>query len=260
MKITHIYHSGFMVTMENSILLFDWYKRSLPEIPTDQKLYVFCSHAHEDHYSPQIWDLQKTFKDVTYILDEGIADAAEHPEADIIIVRPRQTYTIPADGSGPASLKVITLESTDMGVAFYIETEGKRIYHAGDLNVWFWNDEPMEDNIASEKKCREEMQYLADRIRQDHPQIADTGNGSADLTADGKKSTPRLLDAAFVPLDFRLEEHAPRCIAAFMEILGADHVFPMHYWGREEQVKEYLKDERIRPYAANICFDSEAEL
>ena len=134
------------------------------------------------------------------------------------------------------------------------------MYHAGDLNVWFWNDEPMEDNIASEKKCREEMQYLADRIRQDHPQIADTGNGSADLTADGKKSTPRLLDAAFVPLDFRLEEHAPRCIAAFMEILGADHVFPMHYWGREEQVKEYLKDERIRPYAANICFDSEAEL
>ena len=143
MKITHIYHSGFMVTMENSILLFDWYKRSLPEIPTDQKLYVFCSHAHEDHYSPQIWDLQKTFKDVTYILDEGIADAAEHPEADVIIVRPRQTYTIPADGSGPASLKVITLESTDMGVAFYIETEGKRIYHAGDLNVWFWNDEPV---------------------------------------------------------------------------------------------------------------------
>lgn len=129
--------------MENSILLFDWYKRSLPEIPTDQKLYVFCSHAHEDHYSPQIWDLQKTFKDVTYILDEGIADAADHPEADVIIVRPRQTYTIPADGSGPASLKVITLESTDMGVAFYIETE-ENVFTmpvtstsgSGTMNLW----------------------------------------------------------------------------------------------------------------------------
>ena len=165
MKITHIYHSAFLVTMEESVLLFDWYKRSLPEIPADKKLYVFCSHSHEDHYSPQIWDLQKRHTDVTYILDEGIADAAAHPEADIVLVRPRQTYRIPADGEGTASLKIITLESTDMGVAFYIETEGKRLYHAGDLNVWFWNDEPMEDNIASEKKGREERQFLGDWLR-----------------------------------------------------------------------------------------------
>ena len=263
MKITHVYHSCFLVELEHSLLLFDWYKRDLPVLAADKKLYVFCSHAHEDHYSEQIWDLQKIHPDITYILDDGIEEAGKHLEADILPVRPRQTYEIPVNkgsaGDGD-SIRIITLESTDMGVAFYIEAEGKRLYHAGDLNVWFWNDEPMEDNIASEKKCREEMQYLADRIRQDHPQIADTGNGSADLTADGKKSTPGLLDAAFVPLDFRLEEHAPRCIAAFMEILGADHVFPMHYWGREAQVKEYLKDERIRPYAANICFDSEAEL
>ena len=66
MKITHIYHSAFLVTMEESVLLFDWYKRSLPEIPADKKLYVFCSHSHEDHYSPQIWDLQKRHPDVTY--------------------------------------------------------------------------------------------------------------------------------------------------------------------------------------------------
>ena len=250
MKITHIYHSAFLVTMEHSMLLFDWYKGSLPELPADKKLYVFCSHSHEDHYSPQIWDLQKTHPDVTYILDEGIADAADHPEADIVIVRPRRSYLVPQDGTGPASLRVITLESTDMGVAFYIETEGKRIYHAGDLNVWFWNDEPMEDNIASEKKCRGEMQYLADCIRRDNPGAAGTG-------ANG---LPQLLDIAFVPLDFRLEEHAPRCIASFMEILGAEYVFPMHYWGREKQVREYLKDARIEKYKDLIFFDSEKVL
>ena len=250
MKITHIYHSAFLVTMEESVLLFDWYKRSLPEIPTDQKLYVFCSHSHEDHYSPQIWELQKKHLDVTYILDEGIADAAAHPEADIVTVRPRQTLEIPTDGAGTASLKIITLESTDMGVAFYIETEGKRLYHAGDLNVWFWNDEPMEDNIASEKKCREEMQFLADCIRKQGP----------DADRRGADGGPELVDVAFVPLDYRLEEHAPRCIASFMEILGAAHVFPMHYWGREAQVREYLKDERIARDADRISFDSEAEI
>lgn len=250
MKITHIYHSAFLVTMEESVLLFDWYKRSLPEIPADKKLYVFCSHSHEDHYSPQIWDLQKRHPDVTYILDEGIADAAAHPEADIVTVRPRQTLEIPADGAGTASLKIITLESTDMGVAFYIETEGKRLYHAGDLNVWFWFDEPMEDNIASEKKCRAEMQYLADCIRKEDPQAGERG-------ADG---APELVDVAFVPLDYRLQEHAPRCIASFMEILGAAHVFPMHYWGREAEVREYLRDERLARYADRISFDSQAEI
>ncbi len=250
MKITHIYHSAFTVEMEHSTLLFDWYKKDLPRIPADKKLYVFCSHSHEDHYSPQIWDLQKTFSDITYVLDEGIEDAAKHPEADVVIVRPRETYRIPEDGQGPAALKIITLESTDQGVAFYIETEGKRIYHAGDLNVWFWNDEPMEDNIASEKKCRGEMQYLADRIREECP-----GADKRD-----EKGLPQLLDAAFVPLDFRLEEHAPRCIASFMEILGAERVFPMHYWGRQAQVREYLKDERISAYTDRFYFDDVTEL
>ena len=250
MKINHIYHSAFLVTMEHSALLFDWYKGELPEIDRDKKLYVFCSHSHEDHYSPKIWDLLKTHPDVTYILDEGIADAASHPEADILLVRPRETYTVPAAGTDdPEALRIITLVSTDMGVAFYIEAEGKRIYHAGDLNVWFWNDEPMEDNLASEQKCRQEMQYLADRIRREHKEEDRTGE-------DGR---PRLLDAAFVPLDFRLEEHAPRCIASFMEILGADRVFPMHYWGRKKQVMEYLKDDRIEKFADRLFFEDEME-
>ncbi len=250
MKITHIYHSAFLVTMDHSALLFDWYKGSLPEIPKDKKLYVFCSHSHEDHYSPQIWDLQKSCPNVTYILDEGIADAANHPEAQVVTVKAHGSYTIPADGQGPAVLKITTLESTDMGVAFYIETEGKRIYHAGDLNVWFWNDEPMEDNIASEKKCRAEMQFLADSIRSEHPEEA----------AEERKTAPELLDIAFVPLDFRLEEHAPRCMASFMEILGAGHVFPMHYWGRRDQVREYLKDPRIEKYTDRIFFENEMDL
>ena len=248
MKITHVYHSCFLVSLENSILLFDWYKRSLPELPADKKLYVFCSHAHGDHYNPQIWDLQKTHPDVTYILDEGIEDAAKHQEADVVTVRPRETYLIPSDGKGPASVRIITLESTDMGVAFYIEAEGKRIYHAGDLNVWFWNDEPMEDNIASEKKCRGEMQYLADRIREENSRQGE------------EKELPDLLDAAFVPLDPRLEEHAPRCIAAFMEVLGAKYVFPMHYWSRLAETREYLKDHRIEKYAARLLFDQEVSI
>ena len=237
MKISHIFHSGFMVEMEESTLLFDWYTGTLPVIRPDRKLYVFCSHSHGDHYSQKIWDLQKTHPDIIYILDEGIPDVNRHPEADVLPVRPGMTYPV-------SGMRIMTLESTDMGVAFYVETEGKRIYHAGDLNVWFWNDEPMEDNIASEKKCREEMQSLADRLAAEEPAAGDRRPGN-------------LVDVAFVPLDPRLEEHAPRCLAAFMEILGAPVVFPMHYWERESEVKGYLSDDRIRPFADRLCFEKE---
>lgn len=299
MKITHIFHSGFLAELEKSILLFDWYTGPLPDLSPDKTLFVFCSHSHGDHYSPKIWELQKKHADVIYILDEGIADAARHPEAMIVYVSPHKVYRIwpdrtvsvspwdidlrdsadtsarNKDSGNTSALKkdyadtsalnekagqksgltdsspqepvitIRTLISTDMGVAFYVETEGKRIYHAGDLNVWFWNDEPMEDNIASEKKCREEMQLLADAIR---PACAEERSGQA-------KEESRLLDAAFVPLDPRLEEHAPRCMAAFMEILGAGIVFPMHYWERETETRAYLTDERISAYTPLICFD-----
>lgn len=47
MKITHVYHSCFLVELEHSLLLFDWYKRDLPVLPADKKLYVFCSHVQD---------------------------------------------------------------------------------------------------------------------------------------------------------------------------------------------------------------------
>ena len=255
MKVTHIFHSGFMLEMEESILLFDWYKGDLPSIADGKRLYVFCSHEHGDHYSPAIWDLQKKVPEVTYILDEGISDAARHPEAEVIMVRPHEAYAVHA-------LRIRTLTSTDMGVAFYIETEGKRIYHAGDLNVWYWNDEPMEDNIASEAKCRAEMQSLADILRAGTGEDGDAekdGTGHAEEGTEGNCGGGKaaLLDVAFVPLDPRLEEHAPLCMAAFVEILDAKCIFPMHYWAREDETRAYLKDARIRGCADRICFDRE---
>ena len=272
MKINHIYHSAFMITMENSTMLFDWYKGDLPRTDPDKKLFVFCSHSHGDHYSDKIWDLQKTHSDVTYILDEGIEEAKQHAEADILFVSPRQKYTLTLESSdsdrSAHSASIVTLTSTDMGVAFCIETEGRRIYHAGDLNVWFWNDEPMEDNIASEKKCREEMAFLAGILKK-YPSLMEledgpvTGAFHKSITLSSGRQVAEetgLLDAAFVPLDFRLEEHAPRCIAAFMEILGARYVFPMHYWGKRSQVMEYMKDDRISSYTDRIHFDDEFEI
>ena len=72
MKITYIHHSSFSVELDNSILLFDYFKGKLPDFDKSKKLYVFSSHSHHDHFSNSIFKLEKIYKDVTYILSDDI--------------------------------------------------------------------------------------------------------------------------------------------------------------------------------------------
>ena len=55
MKVTFIEHSGFMVEMEQNVLLFDYYQGEIPSFDGSKTLYVFASHSHADHYDPAIW-------------------------------------------------------------------------------------------------------------------------------------------------------------------------------------------------------------
>ena len=64
MKVTFIEHSGFMVEMEQNVLLFDYYQGEIPSFDGSKTLYVFASHSHADHYDPAIWKLKEQYKDI----------------------------------------------------------------------------------------------------------------------------------------------------------------------------------------------------
>ena len=55
-------------------------------------------------------------------------------EAEILPIRRRETLE-------HRGLVIRALPSTDEGVAFDIDYQGRRIYHAGDLNWWAWSGE-----------------------------------------------------------------------------------------------------------------------
>lgn len=57
-------------------------------------------------------------------------------------------------------MKIRAFKSTDEGVAFLIETEGKRIYHAGDLNNWVWAGEPEADNKRMSENFHKELEKM----------------------------------------------------------------------------------------------------
>ena len=66
MKITYIHHSSFSVELDNTILLFDYFKGNLPSFDKNKKLYVFSSHSHHDHFDESIFNIEKTHPSQSY--------------------------------------------------------------------------------------------------------------------------------------------------------------------------------------------------
>ncbi len=135
MTLTYIFHSGFVLETEQSILVFDYWMdpSGVMEsvLRSEKPMYVFSSHFHEDHFNRDIFEWKKQKDAVTYILSKDILRhrRASREEADVWL----------AKGATWADerLTVKALGSTDSGVSWIVETEGKRIFHAGDLCNWY---------------------------------------------------------------------------------------------------------------------------
>ena len=153
MKVTFIEHSGFCVELDRTVLLFDYYKGAFPEIPKDKELYVFASHSHPDHFCRRIFDLEEKYPNVRYILSDDIPAKASQ---NITKIREHEDRMV-------GSVRIETLKSNDEGVAFLVTAEGRTIYHAGDLNWWYWNGEPEEDNEFMIRTYKEEVARLRGR-------------------------------------------------------------------------------------------------
>lgn len=217
MKITFIEHSCFLIETPDSYLLFDYYGSGLSQLDTNKTLYAFASHSHPDHFSDALFTLAKQFPSRDLILSYDIR--ADRIPADLrndtTVVFPNRTYKV-------KQTSLQTLKSTDLGVAFLVTFEGRRFYHAGDLNCWVWNGAPNADNEQMTVSYLKEIGHLAGQD----------------------------IFAAFVPLDPRLEDMFDLGLRYFMQITGAKHVFPMHMWGATEYIEAFLK--KYPQYEAQI--------
>ena len=135
MTLTYIFHSGFVLETEQSILLFDYWMDPSGVMDgvlrSEKPMYVFSSHFHEDHFTKEIFEWKKQREGITYILSKDIYKhrRASKEDANVWLAK-----------GGTWSDDVISvwaLGSTDSGVSWIVETEDKRIFHAGDLNNWY---------------------------------------------------------------------------------------------------------------------------
>ena len=211
MKRTYIHHSSFMAELEHTALLFDYFEGDIPEIPEDKPLFVFASHRHGDHFSRSIFDLSDGRRKVTYVLSDDIwrRQVPEELLGRTTFMGPGESGCL-ADGAGQP-LEIEAFKSTDEGVAFLIKAEGQVIYHAGDLNNWVWEGEPEKDNQRMSENYHKELAKLAGRH----------------------------IDVAFMLIDPRQEKDFYLGMDDFMRMVGADVVFPMHFWGDFEAASRF---------------------
>lgn len=220
MKVTYIEHSGFLVEIEDAYFLFDYYKGGIPKMDPKKDIVVFVSHKHGDHYNSAIFSLMEEYPHVQYVLSHEVpikwfiaqeAERGKNVEPYLFKVRRKMDYEFPLH-SGKV-LNIHTLKSTDIGVAYLLQYDGKTIYHAGDLNLWLWAGETTQANENMVKAFWNSME---------------------DLRGKG-------VDVAFVPLDPRQEGDSFAGLEAYLEVTDTKKVFPMHCWGKYNIIKEFLE-------------------
>lgn len=145
MQIIFIHHSCFLVELDDKVLIFDYFDGDkvegmhftgkLPSYEPDTKIYMFASHSHKDHYDMDILRLADKYPNIHYVFSKDIRISPHFLSKHGIdpAVRDRVTFVSPDNTYHVDDLDIMTLRSTDAGVAFYVASNGVSLFHAGDL-------------------------------------------------------------------------------------------------------------------------------
>ncbi len=209
MNLKYIYHSGFYLELENCAIIFDYYKGDVPQINKNKKLFVFSSHAHADHYNEAIFKIFADYN-VTYILSDDIKIKDDFRDLNIEFLSPNKKYSI-------EGLIISTLKSTDEGLAFIVEVEGKRIYHSGDLNWWTWKGFETE----------EEYRIMSENFKTEIDKIKGLN-----------------IDLAMAVLDYRQKERYDWGLEYLLKNTNIKYLVPMHCWGKYDVIDKFREEHK----------------
>ena len=203
MRLIYIYHSGFIIESKEFAILIDYY-RDTPEFYVHRhflkrpgRLYILSSHAHPDHFNPEILSWKPERPDIRYILSEDIRDSQKACFHDAIFLKKGEEWN-------DDLLKIKAFGSTDIGISFLLDVADKRIFHAGDLNNWHWADESTPQEI---KKREGDFLAILNNIRKE-------------CTA---------FDLVMFPVDPRLGSDFARGARQWLQYIPTRYFAPMHF-------------------------------
>jgi len=213
MKVVHIYHSGILLESDEAQLFIDSVSDVDELVNFDKKVYFFATHGHGDHWDAA--NLKYLSRGARYILSDDI-EVDQELECDnqskIIYVAEKKDYAV-------ENISFKTYGTTDRGVSFMIDFEGKKIFHSGDLNWWHWKNNSEESHRQEEADFKKELELIEEKN----------------------------IDVAFVPVDPRLEEYYFLTAEYFVDQFQIRELFPIHFGNSFDitrKIKEKLRDNK----------------
>jgi L-ascorbate metabolism protein UlaG (beta-lactamase superfamily)/catechol 2,3-dioxygenase-like lactoylglutathione lyase family enzyme len=203
MRVYFLHHSAVAVELDESLLVFDHYKNenkgleqgsvSEEDLKAKQRVYVFVSHSHSDHFNKGIFKWANVNTDTVYILDSTVPAGKD---VNCAVLTKGKTYE---DGY----IYVREFGSTDIGGSFFIRCEGKSFFHAGDFNYWHWRDD------GDERYTRTMTKYFKNELE----------NIKAEVSG---------VDYAFFPVDKRMGSGYDEGADMFIEAVKPKVFIPIH--------------------------------
>jgi L-ascorbate metabolism protein UlaG (beta-lactamase superfamily) len=217
-NVNYLFNSSFIVETKNYLIVFDYYKDSVEkgnknkangaisinDLSTDKKILVFVSHSHADHYNPIIFKWADKFSNIQYILSSDIK--TEKLEKKIYMIAPYEEIMLD-------DVYIKAYGSTDIGVSFLIKVDSIAIFHAGDLNWWYWKDD-----------SKTEIE-----------------NAEIWYKAEVSKIKEESIDIAFFPVDPRLEDKYYLGGEYFIDETSPKTFIPMHFGENYDITKQFAK-------------------
>ncbi len=222
MIITYIYHSCCAIEFDKFSVIIDYYIDPAKNgeatgwveqhlLQKDKPLYVLCTHSHGDHFNEEVltWDLDK--KDITYVFSKEIADTLKD---NSLLKDEKINYLEKFESYRDKNIMIKAFGSTDAGASFYIEHKRTKIFHAGDLNNWHWNEEvPIDESFVFENQYICELELLSEEVKK--------------------------LDVAMFPLDPRLGKDFMRGGEQFVNKIKTKNFLPLHFGDNYELIQQF---------------------
>lgn len=244
--LSYIFHDCFLVETQGANLVFDYWKERvenrgelpgfLENIDREKPLYVFVSHHHKDHFVKDIFEWQKSFPGIHFILSYDTARFCRHILSPTSIYKgakpapERVTVMRPGDTFSDGLVEVAAFGSTDIGCSYAVVAGGERIFHAGDLNAWIWLDESTDAEVR--------------KALGDYRKILSDIKGRFDS-----------FDIAMFPVDSRIGREYWTGAEMFLNHFNVKQFVPMHFCLGEnaEELRQRASDALDCPILLEKC-------